>query len=153
MAHVVEQWRARREAAAAREAEERETERLRLELAVLQARAAEREAAASSWRVPPRGPLRILRGRRGLEIRACEIPGYPRPADVANLGLDWCPADVGLQFRAFALQAAGAWCAISGGSSSTPDQIATRHAEIHETCDRLESLDVEGCQCPDGYRP
>ena len=53
----------------------------------------------------------------------CEIPGYPRPADVKNLGLSWCPATVDFQARVFALQAAGAQCAIATGSSSTPEQI------------------------------
>ena len=39
----------------------------------------------------------------------CEIPGYPKPpGGVKNLGLSWCPASVGFQVRAFALQAAGA---------------------------------------------
>ena len=40
--------------------------------------------------------------------RACEIPGYPSPADVASLGLRWCGSNVGFKRRAFALQAAGA---------------------------------------------
>ena len=46
--------------------------------------------------------------------RACEIPGYPRPANLSNLGLNWCGSNVGFQRRAFGLQAAGAWCAIAG---------------------------------------
>ena len=49
---------------------------------------------------------------------SCEIPGYPSPpGGVANLGLSWCPASVSMQARAFALQAAGAQCAIATGSS------------------------------------
>ena len=51
----------------------------------------------------------------------CQVPGYPNPpGGVANLGFPWCPASVDLQVRAFALQAAGAQCAIATGSSSTP---------------------------------
>ena len=54
----------------------------------------------------------------------CLIPNYPSPpGGVANLGFSWCPASVGIQRRSFALQAAGAQCAIATGSSSTPDQI------------------------------
>ena len=49
---------------------------------------------------------------------------------VQSLGLSWCAANVGLLRRAFALQAAGAWCSIAKGSSSTPAQIEARHAEI-----------------------
>ena len=161
-AHVVERWQARKQAEREREAaqaaaqrriealereaaaEDRALERLRLELEILQARAATGAGAgaglASSFRAEP-------------VPRACEIPGYPRPTDVATLGLDWCPGNVSIQHRAFALQAAGAWCAITGGSSSTPEQIATRHAEIRETCDRLDALGIESCQCPAGYRP
>ena len=54
----------------------------------------------------------------------CMIAGYPSPpGGVATLGFSWCPASVTLQVRSFALQAAGAQCAIATGSSSTPEQI------------------------------
>ena len=85
-----------------------------------------------------------------VEVRACEIPGYPRLGDVASLGLDWCPGDVDLQVRAFALQAAIAWCAISGELSSA-GRVATRRAEIREMCDRLDALGASSCQCPAGW--
>lgn len=88
--------------------------------------------------------------------QACEVPGFPRPADVQSLGLNWCPSNVDFQLRAIALQAAGAWCAILGGTSSTPEQIAARHSEIGEICDRLDALDslsTVSCRCPSGYRP
>ena len=50
----------------------------------------------------------------------CQVQGYPSPAGgVVNLGFSWCPASVDLQVRAFALQAAGAQCAIATGNSST----------------------------------
>ena len=84
----------------------------------------------------------------------CEIPGYPSPpGGAANVGLSWCPASVGIQVRALALQAAGAQCAIATGSSSTPEQINARRQEINAACDRLAALDVSNCQCPAGLRP
>ena len=87
---------------------------------------------------------------------SCEIPGYPNPTNVQGLGLNWCPSNVGFQRRAFALQAAGAWCAIGAGTSSTPEQINARHQEINAACDGLDALGARGgrpCQCPAGYRP
>ena len=84
----------------------------------------------------------------------CLIPGYPSPpGGVANLGFSWCPASVTLQVRSFALQAAGAQCAIAGGSSSTPEQIQARRQEINAACDRLAALGAPNCQCPPGLRP
>ena len=87
----------------------------------------------------------------------CEIPGYPTPTNEQNLGLSWCGPNVDFQKRAFALQAAGAWCAIAGGSSSTSEQISARHQEINVVCDTLEALQARlgggSCQCPAGYRP
>ncbi len=81
----------------------------------------------------------------------CEVPGYPRPpGGVANLGLAWCPASVSMQVRAFALQAAGAQCAIATGSSSTPEQIQARGREISAACGRLAALGASNCQCPPG---
>ena len=90
------------------------------------------------------------------QSRTCEIPGYPSPSNVENLGLSWCGSNVDFQRRAFALQAAGAWCAIAGGTSSSPDQIAARHGEIEAACDRLDAMQSPGtptCRCPSGYRP
>ena len=85
---------------------------------------------------------------------SCEIPGYPSPpGGVANLGFSWCPASVTLQVRSFALQAAGAQCAIATGSSSTPEQISARRQEINAACDRLAALGAPNCQCPPGLRP
>ena len=84
----------------------------------------------------------------------CQIPGYPSPpGGVASLGLSWCPASVGFQVRAFALQAAGAQCAIATGSSSTPEQIQARRREIAASCERLAAMGVSNCQCPASYRP
>ena len=89
----------------------------------------------------------------------CQVPGYPNPpGGVANLGFSWCPASVTLQVRSFALQAAGAQCAIATGSSSTPEQIKARHREINAACDRLEALASRlgggaSCRCPPGLRP
>ena len=88
---------------------------------------------------------------------SCLIPGYPSPpGGVANLGLSWCPASVDFQARAFALQAAGAQCAIATGSSSTPEQIQARRREITAACGRLAALSARGginCRCPAGYGP
>ena len=82
----------------------------------------------------------------------CAIPGYPSPpGGVANVGLSWCPASVGIQVRAFALQAAGAQCAIATGSSSTPEQINTRRQEIQAACEGLAALGVSNCRCPQGF--
>ena len=84
----------------------------------------------------------------------CMIAGYPSPpGGVANLGFSWCPASVTLQVRSFALQAAGAQCAIATGSSSTPEQINARRQEINAACDRLAALGAPNCQCPPGLRP
>ena len=87
----------------------------------------------------------------------CEIPNYPAPpGGVANLGLSWCPASVTIQRRVFALQAAGAWCAIDSGSSTTAEQLQARHQEIDTACDSLDAMQSPGiptCQCPAGYRP
>ena len=81
----------------------------------------------------------------------CQVPGYPNPpGGVSNLGFSWCPASVGLQVRSFALQAAGAECAIATGSSSTPEQIEARRREIRASCDRLAALGQGNCQCPAG---
>ena len=81
----------------------------------------------------------------------CQVPGYPDPpGGVANLGFSWCPASVGLQVRSYALQAAGAECAIATGSSSTPEQIEARRREIRAACDRLRALGQGNCQCPPG---
>ena len=96
----------------------------------------------------PRPPV-----RRGP---ACEIPGYPTPANPQNLGLSWCSSSVDFQRRVFALQAAGAWCAIDIGSSSTLDQIDARHQEINAACDTLDAFAAQGgpsCRCTAGYRP
>ena len=83
----------------------------------------------------------------------CQVPGYPNPpGGVANLGFSWCPASVSLQVRSFALQAAGAACAIATGSSSTPEQIEARRREIQAACDRLAALGQGNCQCPPGLR-
>ena len=82
---------------------------------------------------------------------SCEIPGYPNPpGGVANLGLAWCPSNVDFQVRAFALQAAGAQCAIATGSSSTPAQIQARRREIAAACGRLAALGAPNCQCSPG---
>ena len=81
----------------------------------------------------------------------CQVPGYPNPpGGVANLGFSWCPASVSLQVRSFALQAAGAECAIATGSSSTPEQIEARRREIRAACERLAALGQGNCQCPAG---
>jgi ankyrin repeat protein len=114
-----------------------------------------------------RNPTSTTPNRRQAEVApvspperqgpGCEIPDYPTPADIQNLGVSWCGPSVNFQMRAHALQAAGAWCAIDGGSSSTPEQIDARHQEINLACDTLDALEAQQggrtCQCPEGYRP
>ena len=56
------------------------------------------------------GPIRtivalVLLSAPGLAGQECEIPGYPQPADVANLALSWCPSSVSLQVRSIAVGA------------------------------------------------
>ena len=88
---------------------------------------------------------------------SCEILGYPSPpGGMANLGFSWCPVSVSMQLRAFALQAAGAQCALATGSSSTPAQVQARRREIDAACRRLAALSARGgtnCRCPPGLRP
>ena len=97
----------------------------------------------------PAGNAGVTAGRA-----PCQIPGYPNPpGGVANLGFSWCPANVSLQVRAFALLAAGAQCAIATGSSSTPEQISARRREIKAACDRLAAWGEGNCQCPPSLRP
>ena len=101
-------------------------------------------------------------GSTGATVRGvtCLVPGYPNPpGGVANLGFSWCPASVSMQVRAFALQAAGAQCAIATGSSSTPEQIKARRQEIRAACDRLAAVGARlaapgapNCQCPPSLR-
>ena len=113
----------------------------------------------SSRRPPsdlPRGPAAAPPAPRRTGGPTCEIPGYPSPTDVQGLGLSWCGSNVGFQRRAFALQAAGAWCDIDIGSSSTAEQVRARHQEINAACDALDALAAGGgppCRCPAGYRP
>ena len=108
--------------------------------------------------VPPLLPPVVSRGfeQPGRQGPGCEIPGYPNPINVESLGLNWCGSTVGLQRRAIALQAAGAWCAIAEGTSSSPEQVSARHQDINAACDALDALGALGgppCQCPTGYRP
>ena len=56
-----------------------------------------------------------------------------------------------MQVRAFALQAAGAQCAIATASSPTPAQIQALGREINAACDRLAAMGVSNCRCPPGY--
>ena len=96
----------------------------------------------SQWVIrEPDGDTRYVTYENGEEVRRsgrrqcqagsatagggpCQVPGYPNPpGGVANLGFSSCPTSVELQVRGFALQAAGAQCAIATSSSSTPEQI------------------------------
>ncbi len=118
-------------------------------LAGVEAVAASQQAATGGSR--PNSVQNPVGTAVSTAVGSCEIPGYPRPAGgVANLGLSWCPASVDFQVRAFALQAAGAQCAIATGSSSTPEQIQARRREISAACGRLSVLGASNCQCPPG---
>lgn len=102
-----------------------------------------------SRRTPATRPLTDRNTTASAAGGPCLIPGYPSPpGGVANLGLPWCPATVGFQARAFALQAAGAQCAISTGSASTPELIRARRQEIQTACAYLAALGVSNCRCP-----
>ena len=64
------------------------------------------------------------------------------------LTLCFIPSSVSMQDRAFALQAAGAQCAIATGNSSTPEQIAGRRRKIKEACGHLAALSArDGFPC------
>ena len=105
---------------------------------------------------PPRRQGAAPSGPQRIGGPVCEIPGFPSPTNVQRLGLSWCASTVGFQRRAFALQAAGAWCAITEETSSSPQQVNARHREINAACDALDALGTRGgpsCNCPAGYRP
>ena len=91
---------------------------------------------------PPDGAVPSGPRRRGGPT--CEIPGYPAPTNPQGLGLSWCGPAVGFQRRVFALQAAGAWCALADGTSSSPAQISRRHQDINSACDALDALGALG---------
>ena len=69
-----------------------------------------------------------------------KIPRYPTPADIQNLSLRRCKPNVDCRKRTNALQAAGAYCAIEGNSSSTPEQFSARHQEINTVGATLDAL-------------
>ena len=88
----------------------------------------------------------------------CEIPGYPSPpGGGASLGLAWCPASVGFQVRAFALQAAGIQCSLAAVPDPPPEVVNEARSQISEVCNRLAALGprlgVSNCRCPAGYGP
>ena len=92
---------------------------------------------------------------------SCQIPGYPNPGDMTNLGLSSCPARVDFQVRAFALQAAGIQCALTTADSQevTPEVVSEARRQIRAVCDRLAALDEAmnrsgaSCRCPAGFGP
>ena len=134
---------ARRQEALARQdaVAERELERLRLQLAIARARAQTAE-------VPhPADPDSTGIAPPGGSSPGCQLPGYPQVQDIASVGLRWCPVDVNFQIRSFAIQIAGAWCALDSGTSSTTDQIAARHAEINASCEILDAMGGSTCDC------
>ena len=91
----------------------------------------------------------------------CEIPNYPNPGDMANLGLSWCPASVTFQVRTFALQAAGIKCAVAAASPAPPEVVSRARSQMSQVCSSLEALDKRlgepnggaSCRCPAGYGP
>ena len=105
-----------------------------------------RRTEETSWPVRPLAaavPAPLWTHPRATRApRLAGVPAKSRairilPGVWPNLGFSWCPASVSLQVRSFALQAAGAECAIAMGSSSTPEQIEARRREIQAACDRL----------------
>ena len=100
-----------------------------------------------------------LVGNPGVTVAggSCEIPGFPNPSDMTNLGLSWCPARVEFQVRVFALQAEGMRCAVAANpSEATPEVVSRVRSQISEVCTRLDAL-VErlggpnDCRCPAGF--
>ena len=85
----------------------------------------------------------------------CELPGFPDIADLEGIGLPWCSSRVDVQVRAFALQAAGTWCGIATGTSSTAEQLTARRLEIKAACEQLDALSASlsrgssVCRCPE----
>lgn len=82
----------------------------------------------------------------------CDIPGCLRPENVQNLVLSSWPATVDFQAQLFALQEAGAKCAIMTRSSSTLEQSLARRQEFQSACERLAALDVSSFECPETTR-
>ena len=100
-------------------------------------------------------------GTPGFPARggSCQIPGFPNPGDMTNLGLAWCPASETFQVRAFALQAEGMRCAVAANpSEATPEVVSRVRSQISEVCARLEALGERlggpgDCRCPAGFGP
>ena len=109
---------------------------------------------------------------------SCEIPGLTdgtldvQSMDTDTLGLSWCPASVGIQRRAFALQAEAIRCRLGVSDPPLPNAAEAREA-LRQTCERLAILNDramnasggfsrdlaggtaagsgESCQCPAGF--
>lgn len=86
----------------------------------------------------------------------CDIPTWPDvPGNIQGLGFSWCPSSVDYQLRVFAQQAAVGMCAMSTGTSSTPEQINSRRHEINSACEMLAGLASmnrgPSCLCPSSY--
>ena len=78
----------------------------------------------------------------------CEIPGYPRPANVQNLGFSWCPCDGGFS---------GAGLCAAGGRGAVRDcdgQLVDPGADSGQTAGdpgglcTAGGLGVSNCRCP-----
>ena len=111
---------------------------------------------------PASAPGVAATGTPGFPARggSCEIPGFPNPSDMTNLGLSWCPARVEFQVRVFALQAEGMRCAVAANpSEATPEVVSRVRSQIREVCARLDALverlggPTDDCRCPAGFGP
>ena len=107
-------------------------------------------------------PVATSTGDLGVTVAggSCQIPGFPNPGDMTNLGLAWCPARVEFQVRAFALQAEGMRCAVAANpSEATPEVVSRVRSQIREVCTRLDALverlggPTDDCRCPAGFGP
>ena len=103
-----------------------------------------------------------LAGNPGVTVAggSCQIPGFPNPGDMTNLGLSWCPARVEFQVRVFALQAEGMRCAVAANpSEATPEVVSRMRSQISEVCTRLDALverlggPTDDCRCPADFGP
>ena len=91
----------------------------------------------------------------------CEIPGLTdgtldvQSLDMDTLGLSWCPASVGIQRRAFALQAEAIRCRLAA-DPPVPNPAEARET-LKRTCESLRAVNARfgsaggSCQCPAGF--
>lgn len=100
------------------------------------------------------GTAQEPRGFASATSGECEVPGFEEEDlsafDAENTGLSWCPADVGFQSRAQALNVELSRCMFTLGRV-TMATIASHRANIQDSCEILEAMAPDRCQCPSSY--